>query len=215
MNSYCTRRTSPRIKLTTNLNVTIKCLVLELQCFVFLTWFFVFLGKRHWKMSTKWWERRATEWNGDLIVGCVSPGHLVVWAEQCKRCSCGSSWMEAAEDDDSETLWLKRPHNYPPRPFSWTALAFFCFSFQTPWWRLFTTHRQICTVDRWTDVSGGWTALWVDAVSAVRPVALVIVSELCLNKALSKSLRWRGARCLISSLPVTLRWVSLLNICLH
>ncbi len=35
-----------------------------------------------------------------------------------------------------------------------------------------------------------------NAVSAVGPVALAVVSGRCLNKALSKSLRRRGARCL-------------------
>lgn len=153
-------------------------------------------GKATVKVLVKWQERRATEWNSDLIAGCVSPGHPVFSAEECKRWSCGSSWMEALEDDDSESLWLKHPHNYPLRPFSWTTLSFFSFSFPTSGWSVFIPYRQICRMGRWMDVTAGWTALWVDAVSAVGPVALVIVSELCLNKALSKSLRWRGARCL-------------------
>lgn len=79
------------------------------------------------------------------------------------------------------------------------------------------------SMDRWTDVSGGWTALWVDVVSAVGPVALVVVvSGLCLNKALSKSLRWWGARCLTGGPSVGTRpgqlglcdVTSLSNICL-
>lgn len=49
-------------------------------------------------------------------------------------------------------------------------------------------------------------ALWVDAVSAVGPVALGVVDcGLCLNKALSKSLRWRGASCLTGGASVGTR----------
>lgn len=44
--------------------------------------------------------------------------------------------------------------------------------------------------ERWTDVLAGREG----SVSAVGPVALSVVSGLCLNKALSKSLRWRGGR---------------------
>lgn len=44
--------------------------------------------------------------------------------------------------------------------------------------------------ERRTDVSAGREG----SVSAVGPVALAVVSGLCLNKVLSKSLRWRGGR---------------------
>lgn len=66
-------------------------------------------------------------------------------------------------------------------------------------------HRQ-ADLQRWTGVSGGCTALWVDAVSAAGPVALGVVDcGLCLNKALSKSLRWRGASCLTEGASVGTR----------
>ena len=98
-------------------------------------------------------------------------------------------------------LVIRRPHNYPPIPFSWTILL----------WLLFVKDR--CAV--WMDgrmLSGGWTTLWVDSVSAVGPVALGVVSGLCLNKALSKSLRWGGARCVTRGPSVVTRRG---RICLH
>lgn len=55
--------------------------------------------------------------------------------------------------------------------------------------------------ERWTDVSAGREG----SVSAVGPVVLgAVVSGPCLNKALSKSLRWRGGRRLTGG-P---RWVN-------
>lgn len=117
---------------------------------------------------------------------CVSgPSCLVSSAEEREQLSRGSSRMGAVGDDDSESLGLL-DIIYLPIPFSWAMFP----------WLLFIAERQVCSMDRWMDVSGGWAALWVDSVSAVVPMALSVISGLCLNKALSKSLRWRGARCL-------------------
>lgn len=71
-----------------------------------------------------------------------------------------------------------------------------------------------CHTERWTDARGK-TALCVDLVSAVDPPVLGIVSRLCLNKALSESLGWWGARCLSGRasalvLPLMWWWASLL-----
>lgn len=115
------------IKQIANINVTIKCLVLEFQLILFQTSLDVILGKRQRKVSAKWREYRTTEWNSDLIVGCVSPGRPVSSFQQRSETAEPRAVVNGGSGGWSrwKPLVNGRPHNYPPIPFSW--FIFFLF----------------------------------------------------------------------------------------
>lgn len=195
-----------RQKQTAKINVTTECLLVGLQLILFLTWLHVILGEATAKSVGDGNAERQSEtvtWSLNVCLRAAlsrlfSRGTVETWVV-VNRASTGWWWWKP--------LVHRHPCNYPRMPIS--SLDY-CL-------------LQICSMDRWTDVSGGQTAQWVNSVSAGVPVAFGVVSGLCLNKAPSKSLRWRGARCLTRGPSVSMRrgqlrlyhvWMSVLVCCI-